>query len=562
MSSVTIYKPLRHPAPVDLLLASNEGPTPPGLEALPAGELQRYPQSAELEAVLARSFGLDATRVVVTAGVDDALLRVALANLSGGDRALVAAPTFVMIPRYVQMAGAELVSVPWPASGICIDSILEAADERTRVLFVVSPNNPTGQVVTGAQLRRLSRALPETLLVLDHAYVELADEDLTQLALELPRCLVLRTFSKAWGLAALRVGYALGPREEIERLRAVGNPFPVSAPALRAAQTQYERARPSMLAYASRVRQERAELRQALIELGFECCDSQANFVYARGSGAAWLHDALAGLGIAVRGFRDSEGVVEALRITCPGSRVDFERLLEGLQSALRPEVLLFDLDGVLADVSRSYRSAILRTAESFGASLDARDITAAKAEGNANDDWELTRRLMASKGISISFERVQERFGDFYQGSPERPGLREEESLMVSRKRLQAWSRCRPLGIVTGRPLADALRFLEEQNCLDLFEHVIAREHTDALKPDPAPVLEALERFGVERAWFVGDTPDDVRAARGARVVPLGVVAPGEDAALCTEALFRSGAASVFSRLSADLDQLMECLP
>ena len=113
-----------------------------------------------------------------------------------------------------------------------------------------------------------------------------------------------------------------------------------------------------------------------------------------------------------------------------------------------------------------------------------------------------------------------------------------------------------RPLALVTGRPRRDAERFLERFGLADLFDVVVTREDA-ALKPDPAPVRLALERLGVERAWMVGDTPDDLVAARGAGVLPLGVVPPGADPSRTRTTLEAAGAARVLSR-TEDLTALL----
>ncbi len=113
------------------------------------------------------------------------------------------------------------------------------------------------------------------------------------------------------------------------------------------------------------------------------------------------------------------------------------------------------------------------------------------------------------------------------------------------------------PLAIVTGRPREEAEWFLDKEGLTDLFPTVVCMED-GPLKPDPAPVQLARSRLAVERAWMVGDTPDDIRAARGAGVVPIGIVAPGHDPTASTAALRESGAATVLSAV----DDLLELLP
>jgi len=223
----------------------------------------------------------------------------------------------------------------------------------------------------------------------------------------------------------------------------------------------------------------------------------------------------------------------------------------------LAPEALIFDMDGVLADVSGSYREATLQTAAAFGVEVEIQDIEAATAEGNANDCWQLTRRLMAARGVDRPLAEVKTRFEEIYQGTEAEPGLRRTERLLLERAELQALGKRLPLAVVTGRPRTDAERFLDDHGIAGCFQTVVTMEDA-SIKPDPAPVRLALEHLGVSTAWMIGDTPDDLRAARAAAVLPIGVVAPGDDPEATTASLHRAGAVAVLS----DIRKILEVLP
>jgi histidinol-phosphate aminotransferase len=140
----------------------------------------------------------------------------------------------------------------------------------------------------------------------------------------------------------------------------------------------------------------------------------------------------------------------------------------------------------------------------------------------------------------------VKARFEALYQGTDAAPGLWTNETLRVPREHIAAWAARRPLGIVTGRPARDLGRFLDHFDLRPLFTATVCMEEAP-LKPDPAPVRLLMLRLGVERAWLLGDTPDDIRAARGAGVLPIGVLAPGEADGDGTH-LLAAGAARVLS--------------
>jgi histidinol-phosphate aminotransferase len=559
---LTAYAVPRHPAPVDLHLDANEGmPVDRAPVAVPGGDaLRRYPDRAPLEAQLCARWGVPDGALLVTAGGDDAIDRVCRAVLEPGRNMVFPTPSFEMIPRYATWAGATIREVPWPGGAYPTDAVLAASDARTSLICVVSPNNPTGATATRDDLRRLREGAPHAVILLDHAYVEFADEDLTHAALELGQTVVIRTLSKAWGVAGLRVGAAVAEPALIGWLRAAGNPYTVAAPSLALAADLLDRSEDAAAAWLSQVRAERPALTMALRAHGFTVPESQGNFVFARGPRATWLRDALAGLGVAIRGWPGHPALGDAVRVSLPGDTAPFSRLTDATDAALAPEALLLDMDGVLVDVSGSYRAAIVATCARFGVAVTGDDIAAIKASGNANNDWVVTHRLLAGRGVDIPLADVTEAFEALYQGTPEQPGLKATERPLIDAATLARWAARRPLAVVTGRPRRDAAAWLQLQGWSHLFAAVVCMED-GPLKPDPFPVREALRRLGVSRAWMLGDTPDDARAARAAGVVPIGVVAPGEAVDRATATLLGAGAARVLPTLTA-LEPLLEATP
>jgi len=532
-----------------LKLDSNEGPLPPpalleALARLDPDALRRYPDVSALEATLASRVGVPSDRVIVTAGADDAIDRVCRAYLGAGRTMLLSEPTFEMFDHFVKLTGGTLVRVPWRCGEFPLAAFQARLGEGPAVIAVVSPNNPTGATASAADLRQLAQAAPAAVVLLDHVYVEYADADLTQALIDLPNVVILRTLSKAWGLAGCRIGYAIGSREVIAKLRTAGAPYPVAAPSVALALRQLANGDAALRAHVACVREERSGLRAHLAALGIDAPPSQANFILAEcGDRTPFLKAALAALGVIVRDFPNRPGLATALRITLPGEPLAFERLVAALETVLTPEALLFDMDGVLADVQHSQRAAIAATAESFGVPITSTQVSAAIRAGDAANDWVVTRRLIEEGGRPASLDDVTARFQSLYLGS-----LREREVLVPTRPFLERLAARLPLGIVTGRPRAEAQWFLERTGIAHLFGTVVAMEDAPA-KPDPAPVRLALERLGVRRAWMVGDTPDDMHAAAQAGVLPFAVAAPGDEAP--------EGGARVLAQLTDLLDLL-----
>ena len=523
---------------------------------LDPGVLRNYPDLTELEQAIADQFAIDSERVVVTAGADDGIDRVCRAFLAPGREILMPTPTFEMLYRFAATAGGSIVAVPW-RDAFPTDELIARIGESTTLLALVSPNNPTGRVVSSEDLQRIAAAAKSRVVLLDHAYVEYADEDLTELALTLDNVVVLRTLSKAWGLAGCRVGYALASRELASVVRAAGNPYPVSALSAAVARLALRKGPDSVAPHVAAVRDLRASVSKKLRELGAHVAPSQGNFVFAEfGDRVGFVNDALATSGVVVRHFPHRSELARGLRITIPDNERHASRLIGALELCLNPEAVLIDMDGVLADVEGSYRRCTVETARAFGVEVDQDHLETAVLAGNANNDWELTQRLLAARGVNVPLAEVTDKYQALYLGTAEVPGLRESERLIPSKSLLRSLASRLPLGIVTGRPRAEAEWFLTREGIADLFGTVVCLEDAP-LKPDPGPVREAMRRMGVSRVWMVGDTPDDVNAAAGAGALPIGVVAPGADANRSIAALRDSGAASVLT----DLDSLMELL-
>lgn len=202
-------------------------------------------------------------------------------------------------------------------------------------------------------------------------------------------------------------------------------------------------------------------------------------------------------------------------------------------------KTLLLDMDGVLAEVSKSYRAAIEKTCHSYGATSVTQDtITEWKARGNANDDWKLSHALILNDPngqADVTLEQVTATFEEYYQGTVTTPGLYTLETLIPTIETLKELrKRCIAaggvgMGIVTGRPRKDCDTFLQSFNLTSLFDASYCMEDGPS-KPDPYPVLKCCELLGVtpsKDVVLVGDTPDDIAAAVAAGCSGIGVTTP-----------------------------------
>ncbi len=333
-ASVADAEPYRSPVsehPVTMRLHASEGPPPPPalLEAMLArarGIVNHYPDPAPLQALLAGHLGLDPERLFVTAGADEAIDRVCRAYLEPGRNLVLADPGFEMIGKCGAMTGASLAPYRWMEGPFPVEEIREKIDACTGMVAVITPHNPTGLAMGEADLRAVAEASRGRLLLVDLAYVDFADVDLTAVALEYEHAVAVRTLSKAWGLAGLRIGYACGHPEVISRLRAAGGPYAMSTASLWIAEHWLRTGGPFKRAYVTAVKRRRARIADLLREAGARAWPSQANFVFARMENAGALREALAARGIVVRGFPGHPLLGDCLRIGCPPDEEAMQR--------------------------------------------------------------------------------------------------------------------------------------------------------------------------------------------------------------------------------------------
>ncbi|MCZ7641901.1 MAG: histidinol-phosphate transaminase [Pseudorhodoplanes sp.] len=227
-------------------LSSNETPlgaSPSAIEAYKtvAAHLQDYPDGAstDLRQAIGRTFGLDPDRIICGAGSDDLLNLIARAYLADGDEAIHTTHGFLVYPIATLGTGARPVVAPEKNFTADVDAILKAVTPRTKVVFLANPNNPTGTYVPFDEVKRLHRGLPpHVLLVLDAAYAEYVRRNDYEAGIELvatsENVVMCRTFSKIYGLAALRLGWLYGPAHIVDALNRIRGPFNVNAPAIAA----------------------------------------------------------------------------------------------------------------------------------------------------------------------------------------------------------------------------------------------------------------------------------------------------------------------------------------
>jgi histidinol-phosphate aminotransferase len=328
LSEIPTYVPGRPPTARDGVvtykISSNENPYPPLPSVLhvieaAARRANRYPDLAAsgLVAAIARRFDVPVEHVAVGTGSVGVCQQIVQATAGPGDEVVFAWRSFEAYPIIVQVSGATAVRIPLrPDETHDLEAMAEAVTPATRCVFVCNPNNPTGAVARRAELEKFLDAVPvDVLVVLDEAYREFVRDpevpDGIELYAERPNVCVLRTFSKAYGLAALRVGFAIAHEPVAVALRKTAVPFGVSTIAQEAAVASLS-AEAELQTRVAALVTERERLRHGLVAAGWTVRDSEANFVWIRtGERTREFAAACEAAGTAVRPFAD-----DGVRIT------------------------------------------------------------------------------------------------------------------------------------------------------------------------------------------------------------------------------------------------------
>ncbi len=295
-------------------------PSPKVMERLrqvTAEGLTKYPEREPVERIVAAHFGLKSDEVVLTNGVDEAIHLICCAFLEEGDEALICTPGFFMYDVSVMMMTPHLRKVQADATlRFPFERFIAALTERTKLIIVSSPNNPTGAVVSREHLLAIAKAAPQAILMVDEAYYHFHGETTIGNLSTVPNLIVARTFSKAYGLANLRIGMLAGNAELLKYVRKVSSPYNVNGVALDCLTVAL--ADEDYLAwYVEQVRVGRDRMMRGLQELGVPYFPSHANFVLMKiGPKHKDLVAAMRGHGVLLRDRSADPGCDGFVRIT------------------------------------------------------------------------------------------------------------------------------------------------------------------------------------------------------------------------------------------------------
>jgi histidinol-phosphate aminotransferase len=316
---------------IDLRLDMNENTTGCSprvlakIKTMDARTLALYPSREHGEKLVAEFLRIAPSQTLLTNGADEAIDLLCRTYLERESEIIIVVPTFTMYEIFAQTADAKVVHVSTgPEFSFPVQKVMDAISPRTRLIVICNPNNPTGVAASRSGIMRVIEAAPDAAILLDEAYFDFSGQTLMDQVGKIPNLFIARTFSKAYGLAGMRLGVLVGDQEQMSMLRRVASPFNINAFAIECLEEALAD-RQFVADYVAQVRASREWLQKQLEQLGLKCWPSQTNFLLCRfGDLKKTVLQTMRAHGIALRDRPDCEGCI---RISI-GTQQEMERLM------------------------------------------------------------------------------------------------------------------------------------------------------------------------------------------------------------------------------------------
>ncbi len=511
-------------------------------------DLWRYPEREKLEIIIAAKESLSKEQVLCTNGGDEAIM-ILMRIIKESATLVLPLPAFSQYTWGVKSWNLNTKLID-PNSDLTINILATKQailNSKQSVTIITRPNNPTGEKIAQSLLFDLIKTAADNngWVFLDEAYIEFADDNLiaTDLIKQFDNLVILRTLSKAYGLAGIRLGYLLGNEKLIEQFKIRCMPFNIAQPSLNLAEQALSKDnQQEVFNYCQIIKQNRLTLINWLQANDIEVLNSEANFVLLRvdQNRARAIKSFLSKNSILVRDFQESI-LSGCIRITVPYS---LQKLLPLLQQVLTPQLICFDMDGVLIDTSESYDLAIKATVESIsGKTVSLEEIFALRDSGGFNNDWVLSQALLSQLNQEVALDKVTDVFQSIYLGENNN-GLVANEKKLINQSfvTLINDSSNYQFSIVTGRPRIEAQTGAKLVNLSNL--PIISLDDVAQAKPSPEGIKQLQKQFS-SSSWMCGDNPDDMQAAKGSNSVAIGIGTRN------AKALYQSGADIVLESIN-----------
>lgn len=541
-----------------LKLDSNEndfGPSPKVIEALKnidPSDVQYYPYYGKLIEKLAKYHGVEIDNIILTAGADEAINAIFGTFLEPKNTVLTVTPSFVMPKLYAKINGLNYKEIPYKTKWeFPTEDFINNIDENIDLIHLTTPNSPTGEIIEHSTIEKIIEVAGEKAILIDETYGNYASVSATDVIKSNDNIFVVRSFSKDFALAGLRLGYVISAPQNIKHLRKYLSPYNVSTLTVKAGIAALED-----LEYFKNVKVEMEKSKKILSEglekLGGKVYPTKTNFIFVDfGSKADFVYKKLLSNKIKVKYFNHASMLENSFRIAVP----KLENTLKILEILKIRSTIIFDMDGVLIDASKSYRVAVQKTFNHFsGKEVTTDEISATKKLGGLNNDWDLTEFLLKKYGFETDKDKIVEVFQVFYEK------LADIEEPLVDCEFFENLSKNYDLGIFTGRLKPEAFFTLDKHNFTKYFYPIITMEDVglERQKPDCLGLKIIKEKIITDKIYYLGDTIDDMECAITAEVIGIGVLPPQDKSNELID-LLKSKNAMVVLEQTKDLEKTLE---
>lgn len=505
---------------------------------MPEDWSSRYPEYTDLVNKVAGMYDLRPENVILTNGSDEGIMVVCNTFIEPNeDSAVVSRPCFTVIPHSLKLSGATVVSVDvLPDLSFDLDGIESALKKGPKIAFFATPENPTGAQIPAEVIEGWCKNYPDTLIVIDEAYSEFAGTTVLPLIDKYSNLLVLKTFSKAWALAGLRLGCVFGQPRLIEYLKIVTPVFSVNNAAVWTALKLIDR-RDDVDAYVKQVNERKQQLVKALAERNFEVVDGAGNAVLlSMGFLASKFCEFCKTEKVLVRNRSrqvfpspDYDPMWGRVRVSI-GTDEEQARFLACVDKFQSSYGVIFDLDGTLVDTSASFDETVAQMVERYSGKPLAKDeLKRLREEGGYNDDWVASLELLKRRGVSMSMREFSPEATKLYLSLAPKT-----ERLLMAQEALKKLAARYPIFIVTGRTRGEYDPIWGER-LNPLFKRVYCLDDVPGLGPKPSPdyINRNLEDFKLKFGIYIGNSVDDMQAAQAAGIDRIAINTSASESAL-----------------------------
>lgn len=494
--------------------------------------LNLYSTSGKLTNKLAQKYHINEDNFIITNGAKEALSLIINAYLDINEELLAQNPVNPVLNKCIKIANGKLRTFDCKEKFIFDkDYFLQSIDEKTKIVYISTPNIITGELLRASFLKTLIANFSNILFVLDCSYVNFAQdvvlEDYIDLIKEFNNVAIIKSFSNDYGIAGLNIGFCISNFEIINNLKKVYFSNSVNVASLACAISALSDDK-----FIENIKEQNFEAKKLLTEILLENCykpfESEGNFILCDFfDHCDFYYKKFKNNGVIVQKFDKNSCASTCLRITVPtiGGVKFIGELLK-----VKP-LLIFDLDGTIFDVSESYIFAIKETFKYFTQrEISDKEIYEIKNQGGMNCNWVAIKHLLAKNGYEIDIIDIISVFQEMLC-NPNNP-LIDKEKLLISKDIFDELNKTYDMVIFSGRLKEEALYSLKKFNLENYFSYFVTSDDLpkNMLKPHSRGVLEIIKHCPHNDIKFIGDSIDDIISGNSANIITIGVVAPNVD--------------------------------